>query len=109
MQQFEPHQPGSSILLTLKAINDFNETEYGKVTVQLFDERGKSVWSQVQSVSISPYREKNYPVVVDLPNIAGGYTLVTEFEGELNPVKKQISRRYINVGKRGNQFYEIKP
>jgi hypothetical protein len=109
MKQFEPHQPGSSLLLTLKAINDFSETEQGRVNIRLLDGGGRSVWSQTQDISISPYREKNYPVVVDLPDISGGYTLVTEFEGQLSPVEKQISRRYINVGERGNQFYEITP
>ena len=46
---------------------------------------------------------------IDLPDVEGGYTLVSEFEGSLNPVEKQISRRYIYVGKREGQFFEIEP
>ncbi len=88
---------------------DFNETEYGKVRIQLFNKEGRSIWSQIQNVVIAPFGEKEYPVVVDLPEIAGGYTLVSEFEGKLNSVEKQISRRFINVGKKGNQFFEINP
>jgi len=109
MNQFVPHQPGSRMLFTLKAINDFNETERGTVRIRLINNEGETIWSQVQNISIAPFREKNYPVVVDLPDIPGGYTLVTEFEGKLNSVEKQISRRYINVGKRGNQYFEINP
>jgi len=109
MRQFEPHQPGSRMLFTLKAINDFNDHEKGMVNIQLIDYLGKSVWSQVQEIGIQPFGEKNYPVVLDLPEIEGGYILVTEFEGTLNTVDKQISRRYINVGKKGNQFFRILP
>ncbi|MEN8228757.1 MAG: glycoside hydrolase family 2 TIM barrel-domain containing protein [Bacteroidota bacterium] len=109
MKQFKPHQPGSRMLLTLKAINDFNEMENGKVKIQLIDNKGRSVWSQIQEIAIAPFGEKSYPVVLDLPDIPGGYTLVTEFKGKLNPVEKQISRRFINVGKKGNQFFEINP
>ncbi|MCD4710142.1 MAG: glycoside hydrolase family 2 [Bacteroidales bacterium] len=109
MKQFKPHQPGSRMLFTLKAINDFNEQETGLVHIHLIDNLGKSVWAQDQTISIPPYGNKNYPVVLDLPEVAGGYLLVTEFEGKLNPVKKQISRRYINVGGKGNQFFKISP
>ena len=107
MKQFKPHPPGSRMLFTLKAINDFNEQETGLVHIHLIDNLGNSVWSQDQAISIPPYGEKNYPVVLDLPDVAGGYTLVTEFEGTLNLVKKQISRRFINVGKKGNRFFKL--
>jgi hypothetical protein len=109
MKQFEPHKPGSQLLFTLKAINDFGKEESGEVRIQLLDSSGKSIWSQEQKVIIDPYGEKNFPVVLDLPDEPGGYTLATEFEGTLTSVDKQISRRYINVGKRDNQFYEISP
>jgi len=109
MRQFEPHDPGSRVLFTLKAINDFSEKESGKVKIRLYDKSGNVIWSEVQDVAVDPYGEKNYPVVMDLPDRPGGYTLITEFEGKLNPVEKQISRRYINVGKRGNQYFEIEP
>jgi len=109
MNQFKPHPPGSRMLFTLKAINDFNAKEYGEVKIQLIDNQGTSIWSQIQPIAIAPFGEKSYPVVLDLPEIAGGYTLVTEFEGTLNTVEKQISRRYINVGEKGNQFFEINP
>jgi hypothetical protein len=109
MKQFEPHAPGSQLLFTLKAINDFAEEETGEVNILLYDSQGNAVWSQNQNLEIAPYGEKNYPIVLDLPDKPGGYTLVTEFHGKLNTVDKQISRRYINVGKRGNVYFEIQP
>jgi beta-galactosidase len=109
MKQFQPHKPGSQLLFTIKAINDFSERESGDVKIQLYNEEGESVWSQDQKVTIEPYGEKNYPVVLDLPDEPGGYTLTTEFKGKLNSVYKQISRRFINVGKRGNSYFEPNP
>ncbi len=107
MKQFEPHKPGSRMLFTLKAINDLNEAESGKVKISLLDYKGKAIWSQEQEVQVAPYGEKNYPVVIDLPSEAGAYTLVTEFAGNLSPLKRQISRRYINVGTTNNKFFEV--
>ncbi|MFC2089847.1 glycoside hydrolase family 2 protein [Bacteroidota bacterium] len=109
MKQFEPHAPGSQLLFTLKAINDFAISEEGRVNILLYDSSGKLVWSQEQEVQINPYGEKNYPVVLDLPDEEGGYTLHTEFRGKRNGMEKQVSRRYVNVGVRGNKFWEIEP
>jgi hypothetical protein len=109
MKQFEPHITGAQLLFTLKAINDFAKEETGEVVVKLFNSDGKLVWSQKQNVKIAPFGEKNYPVVLDLPREAGGYTLVTEFKGTLNTVENQISRRYINIGTRASKYFEIEP
>ena len=109
MKQFPPHEPGSRLLFTLKAINDFQAAENGFVGISLLDHTGRAVWTQHQEVVIAPYGEKDYPVVLDLPSTPGAYTLVTEFHGSLSPVKKQISRRYINVGGRQSQFYTPAP
>ena len=109
MRQFEPHEPGSTLLFTLKAINDYNEKESGEVVIRLFDGSGKETWSQAQDIVIEPYGEKNYPVVLQLPDTPGGYTLVAEFSGKLNAVDKQVSRRYINVGTRTSVYFEPDP
>lgn len=107
MKQFEPHKPGSRLLFTLKAINDFNVAESGKVMISLLDHKGMAIWSQEQEIQVTPYGVKNYPVVIDLPSEAGAYTLVTEFAGNVSPLKRQISRRYINVGTSNNRFFEV--
>jgi len=109
MKQFTPHDTGSQLLFTLKAINDFAEKETGEVKIQLLDQNGKAVWKQIQRIAIEGFGEKNFPVVLQLPTKAGGYTLTTEFTGQLNPVKKQVSRRFINIGTRENKYYEINP
>jgi len=107
VKTFEVHDPGSRLLFTLKAINDFNATETGKVLISLLDHEGNAIWKQEQEVKVAPYGEKNYPVVLDLPSKTGGYTLISEFKGMLSPVKKQISRRYINVGNTNDKFFEV--
>jgi hypothetical protein len=109
MKQFKPHAPGSDLLFTLKAINDLAEEELGEVLIKLYDVKGKIVWSQAQKVVIAPFGEKNYPVILKLPRKPGGYSLVTEFAGTINPVQNQMSRRYINVGKRGGGYFEVLP
>jgi beta-galactosidase/beta-glucuronidase len=109
MRQFPPHEPGSRMLFTLKAINDLDRPESGTVTVQLYNDRGKVECVQQQAISIDPYGTKNYPVVLDLPLKPGGYTLVTEFRGSLNGMERQISRRYLDVGTKRNSYYEINP
>ena len=109
MKQFEPHTPGSRLLFTIRAINDFGSTETGRVTIRLADSGGNTVWSEQQQVEIAPYGEKNYPVVLDLPAKPGGYTLLTEFSGTLSPVARQVSRRYIQVGRRANRYFTPEP
>lgn len=109
IKQSVPHAPGSQLLFTLKGINDFAETESGMVIIKLIDTQGKVVWTQSQSIEIAPFGDKNFPVIMNLPVEAGGYLLVTEFEGKLNPVKKQLSRRYLKVGEVKHKYYEINP
>lgn len=109
MKQFEPHTPGSRLLLTLKAINDLKEAETGSVDIKLLNSQGETVWHESLEIGISAFGEKDYPLVLDLPDEEGGYTLVSVFEGTINPVEKQISRRYINVGKRSDTYFEIDP
>ncbi len=95
------HEPGSRLLLTLKAINDFAQADRGSVSLSLLDSAGKVVLVQEQDVEIAPYGEKNLPVVLDLPSEAGGYLLLSEFHSSLSPVKKQQSRRFIRIGDAG--------
>jgi hypothetical protein len=109
MKQFASHEPGSQLLFTLKGINDFAEKETGVVSIKLIDDQGKVVWEQSQSIEIDGFGDKNFPVILNLPEKPGGYVLVTEFEGKLSPVKKQISRRYLKVGNVEHRYYELNP
>ncbi|MCK5704585.1 MAG: hypothetical protein KAI29_25710, partial [Cyclobacteriaceae bacterium] len=105
-----PHEPGSSLLFTLNAINDLHEKESGKLRISLLNSEGKSVMNQERDISLSPYEDKSIPVSITLPEIAGGYVLITEFEGDHNPVKKQISRRFLKVGQLDEYtYYDLKP
>ncbi|MDA3822768.1 MAG: hypothetical protein PF450_09205, partial [Bacteroidales bacterium] len=109
MEQFDSRKPGSQMLFTLRGINDFAQKESGEVTIKLIDEKGVSVWTQKQTIEIDAYGDKNVPVIMTLPEIPGGYLLLTEFTGKLNPVKKQLSRRYLKVGDVEWRFWEVEP
>ncbi len=109
MKQFRSYDPGIQILFSLKAINDFSEKESGEVSIRLIDTDGKTVREQIQKIEVDPFGEKSYPVAMTLPGASGGYVLVTEFTGKLNPVKPQISRRYIRVGSGDYSYVSLKP
>lgn len=104
-----PHNPGKNLMLTLKGINDFAELESGRVQVKLYDSQGMIVRSQQLEVEIDAFGEKDFPLIMELPSSPGGYTLVTEFSGKLNPVEVQKSRRYIKIGDLTNSYFEINP
>lgn len=110
MKHIEPHKPGSSLLFTLNTINDLHENENGKLKISLLDDKGESIWNEEKNISLLPNEDKSIPVSMTLPEVAGGYVLVTEFGGENNPVKKQISRRFIKVGELEEyKYYEVEP
>jgi beta-galactosidase len=109
MKQFEPHEPGSRVLFTLKAVNDFSQADHGTVRLALLDQRGEAAWTREMEVQIAPYGEKDYPVVLDLPTTPGGYLLLSAFGSSLSPVKTQLSRRYIKVGPAGPDYPEVDP
>lgn len=92
-----PHKPDTELLFTLKAINDMPDNISGSIVLKLLDTQGKNVWNNELSIIIQPYEVKTIPVSLTLPKITGGYILVSEFAGIGNPVKNQLSRRYINV------------
>jgi beta-galactosidase/beta-glucuronidase len=109
MNQFEPHQPGSQLLFTLKGINDFARKETGMVLIKLIDDHGAEILVQSQSIEVDGFGDKNFPVILNLPENPGGYVLITEFSGKLSPIKKQISRRYLKIGNVEHKYFEIKP
>lgn len=110
MKHIDPYKPRSSMFFELKAINDLHENEHGKLRISLINEEGTTVWNEERHISILPNEEKNMFVSITLPEKAGGYVLMTEFIGEKNPVKNQISRRFIKVGELEEyKYYDVKP
>lgn len=104
----EPHQPGSMLTFNLAGINNKPSTVNGTVSVKLINQKGKSVSEQKYKVKLNSYLRTDIPVVVKLPGIAGGYTVVAEFTPENgSPV---ISRRNIRVGKLAEySYFDLKP
>ena len=110
MKHLVPHETGSQLLFTLVALNDLHETENGKLHISLLNSEGKKMWDEEREISLLPYEDKSIPVSLTIPDAPGGYVLVTEFEGDLSPLNKQISRRFIKVGELDTYtFYDLKP
>jgi hypothetical protein len=83
--------------------------EYGIVEIKLFDSLGNAVLSQKWKLKSQPMVKKDFPVMLSQPKGSGGYTLVSEFSGKLNPVKIQKSRRYIKIGDANHTYFEASP
>ena len=103
IKMVEPHQPGSNLLFNLTGINNFATTVSGTVKIKLIDSSGKSVSEQTIHAKLQSFLRTDIPVSLNLPEKAGGYLLVAEFNPENgSPV---ISRRYIRVGKLTDYTY----
>jgi hypothetical protein len=110
VKHIDPHEPGSQLLFSLVAINDLHETEMGQLRIHLLNAEGDAVWNEEREISLMPYDRISFPVSITLPDEHGGYVLVTEFTGNNNPVKKQISRRFLRVGEADEYiYYDLKP
>jgi hypothetical protein len=102
-----PHLPGSILLFNLAGINNYSTPVEGKVKIRLINKEGKSTTAQEISVKLESFLRKDIPVMISLPNEAGGYVLVAEFTPKNGtPV---ISRRFINVGNASSySYYDLK-
>jgi len=77
--------------------------------VSLINAKGETVAKQEKAVELPAYRRINIPASVILPDISGGYLVLTEFF-QKGPEKALKSRRYIRIGEIGNPvFPEILP
>ncbi|MFH1068675.1 MAG: glycoside hydrolase family 2 TIM barrel-domain containing protein [Candidatus Glassbacteria bacterium] len=103
---------GGKLAFDLVGVNDFARPVAGSVTVRLLDSAGRAVTEQTLRIEIPAWWKKHLPVALDLPQAAGGYTLVVEFRLEgIKPAGPFISRRYLKVGEPAGplRFYEPDP
>ena len=105
----EPHLAGSELLFTLVGINDHTQPVRGEVQLKLYDHQGKVVWQKDTKTELPTDIQKEIPILLTLPEVAGGYTLAAEFYAETQ-TKPVISRRYIKVGQPDEyKYFELKP
>ncbi len=96
------YQPGQMLAFNLAGINDLKLISKGELIVELLDENGKAASSEKRLIELEGFKRTNIPILIKLPEKAGGYLLITQYRPENSaPVLK--SRRYIKVGN-GHDF-----
>lgn len=105
----KPYVPNSELNFNLVGINDLDASKTGEVRIKLLNDSGKEVIDKTVSIEIPAFNKIYSPVSLALPNIVGGYLLLTEFTTP-NNTEKVISRRYIRVGDGDNfKYFDLKP
>lgn len=92
------YKPDSHFPVNLLVVNDTDSKKQGNVTVKLFNNSGKIVWSKKLSITVQKFWQKIIPIIIKLPKEKGGYMLLTELSDERGNTFNQISRRYLRVG-----------
>lgn len=107
MKHQEPYSTGENISFTLYGINDKNKDVNGNMELLLYDENGNVERLKQNEVSIPATGNKSIPVCISLPEKAGGYVLVSNFQIENG--EKITSRRYLKVGKpEAYNYFKVK-
>jgi hypothetical protein len=106
------HLPGSTMAFNLVGVNDLGRVAEGSVELALLDWRGERVMELEQRMRIPAWGSRLAPVAIELPEIAGGYTLVSSFRQDGVPGNKAvISRRFVRVGPADGRYryYNARP
>lgn len=93
-----PYEPASVLKFDLNIVNDLKTPQTGKVHVKLIDEKGKTVSESKLDIQVEAIGKSIMPCTLNLPKAAGGYLVVAELTDGKKSVKN-ISRRYIRIGK----------
>lgn len=103
------HAPGEDLSLRLCGVNDHNIPVSGKITLKLYDSKGNARVMKSMDCVLRPSGKTEIPVCIDLPEIAGGYLLVAEFDSD-NSARSVVSRRYLKVGNISEyRYFELPP
>jgi len=91
------YAPHEDLVFNLTGINDLKNDVEGTVTLKLLGPEGKVLLERKQNVVLKAYSRINIPSLINLPEQAGGYLILSEFrkKGSEEAVK---SRRYIRIG-----------
>jgi beta-galactosidase/beta-glucuronidase len=92
------HVPGSELSLNLLAVNDSKHPGKGTARVTLQDQDNHVMFSKEIAVESAPFWQSMHPLTVKLPDLPGGYMLLSELIGDQQETIPQVSRRYIIVG-----------
>ena len=99
------YDPKKEYSINLFAVNDSGEKKHGTLVFNLLDKTGKVVFEQTQSVEVDAFWQKNIPIQVKMPSKKGGYLFISYLKEDGLDDIKQVSHRYINVGKKKKYLY----
>jgi hypothetical protein len=92
------YPPGSSQVIPLFGVNDSESLQRGHVKIMILDDREQIVYTETAAVEIKPFWQTCIPVVLQMPERAGGYMLISELYDGNDGTSPQVSRRYFRVG-----------
>ncbi len=81
----------------LLAVNDTDNEMKGVVNLQIINNNNEIIRNEYLIVKLAAHHKEFIAANIKMPDVAGGYLLVTELSDKDNVV--QISRRFIRVGK----------
>jgi hypothetical protein len=95
------YNPATTQTIDLFATNESGDIKSGKVKLKCIDADGKTTLLKELDVELEPFGYKSIPVTLQIPGKEGGYMLLTELSDPTAKESdiKQVSRRYIRVGK----------
>jgi len=108
-KHISPYIPGENLSFNLVGVNDDNKESSGKLSVNIYDSTGKIVCTETSIITIPAMYKRQFPTIIKLPTIPGGYLVTAEYEPE-GKKGKYISRRYIKVGNCNDyQYFDMQP
>jgi hypothetical protein len=102
----EYFETGKEYPITVFIVNDSNQLKSGNLKINILDDKGKRVSTESIEVKLTSNWQKLINFVIKMPEISGGYMIMTELADNNDSNIPQVSLRYINVGKReDHKFY----
>ena len=98
-------RPKKEYLINLLAVNDAGALKSGSLTLNLLDQSGKVVFEYRQNIKVDAFWQKTISIPVKMPAKKGGYMLISYLKEDGLDDIPQVSRRYINIGKKNQYEY----
>ncbi len=98
------YNAGSQLSFNLFAINDSKYFKNGTIEIKLLNSNNRILFNKKISLKLNRYSNKIIPITIALPKIEDGYMLLTELDDYADKNIKQVSRRYLRIGKEVYNF-----
>ncbi len=99
------YEPKANQIFPMIVLNDTPKEAIGTLETQLIDAAGKVVAENNTIVKIEAFWQQPINVQLHLPKKKGGYMLISKFKKKNSRQPAQVSRRYIQIGKKRPKKY----